>query len=67
MIIVIERIKRHFETVFVMDFLQRGQIEMIEGLLRTLFGKIREEEAVVVDEEVEAFERLFVPNKRQFL
>ena len=50
-----------------MDFLQRGQIEMVEGFLRTLFGKIRVEETVVVDEEVEAFERLFVPNKRQFL
>ena len=67
MVVVIERVERDFQAVLIMDFLQSRQIEMVERLLRTLFGKIRKEEAVVVDEEVEAFERLFIPYKRKFL
>ena len=67
MVVVIERVERDFQAVLVMDFLQSRQIEMVERLLRTLFGKIREEEAMIVDEEVESFKRFFIPYKRKFL
>ena len=67
MVVAVERVQRQLESGFLMDLLQTRQIEVVEGVFRTLSREFREHETVVVDKAVEPTERLFVPHQFEFL
>lgn len=65
--IVIEAVQSDFQPPLLMDLLEPLQIEVIKGVLQALSGQICKQEDIVIDIEIEAFERLFVPNDFDFL